>query len=80
MKILHILKNLFTEHPTTVNETYLQHFKYAFFLSLRLIFVSFVLMIHAIFPFSFKTFASKRLIRIVKKIYTRHNHEFINEK
>lgn len=42
---------LFTEHPNSVGETYLQHSVAATKLSLRLSMASLAQLVHAIFPF-----------------------------
>jgi len=51
--------NLFTDHPSKVNETYFEHMWCAckFFIKLQLL--SFAALVHAIFPFLFQTTASK---------------------
>ena len=46
--------NLFTNHPNKVNETYLEHMWCAckFFIKLQLL--SYVALVHAVFPFLFE--------------------------
>ena len=50
--------NLFTNHPNKVNETYLEHMWCAckFFIKLQLL--SYVALVHAVFPFLFEFTAS----------------------
>ena len=52
------MKNIFTEHPKSVNETYLEHMCCAMKFHYTLLKLSFVALIHAIFPFWFETTAS----------------------
>jgi len=51
-----ILK-LFTDHPNSVGESYLQHGLVAFSYSIKLFFASIVCFVHALLPFLFKTTA-----------------------
>ena len=53
--------NIFTEHPTQVNETYLQHMKKALAFSFKLLLMSCQALIHAIFPFLFVTTVSDKI-------------------
>ena len=64
------MKNPFTKHPNSVNETYLQHMWQAIKFSVRLEWLAFCVFIHAIFPFLFVTTASdgiKKLNDCMKK-------------
>lgn len=45
-----IWRRLFTEHPASVNETYLQHFASAMSFGLRMVWGGLVCMVHALFP------------------------------
>ncbi len=65
------MKNIFTEHPRAVGETYLQHFWFAFSTGLQLLLWGGVAILHALFPFMFKTFVSDRVKRLYKKIHFR---------
>ena len=58
------LQNLFTKHPHSVGETYLQHMFNAISFSFRLEGLSFVAFVHSIFPFLFE----KRTGDSVKKL------------
>jgi len=51
IKPIHRIKLLFTAHPKSIGETYLQHGAEAGKISLFLLFSSFTMIIHAIFPF-----------------------------
>ena len=52
------MKNLFTDHPSKVNETYFEHMKCAFTFFYTLLGLSLVALVHAVFPFLFKFTAS----------------------
>jgi len=52
-----ILK-LFTDHPNSVGESYLQHGLVAFSYSIKLFFASIFCFVHTLLPFLFKTTAS----------------------
>ncbi len=58
---------LFTRHPTTVDETYLEHMAFAGGFSLRLFTAAFAALVHAFLPFLFETTGS----RIVGELYER---------
>ncbi|ODN41365.1 DUF6356 family protein [Piscirickettsia litoralis] len=47
------MRNIFTQHPHDVNETYFQHFCFAASRGLKSICCGFGLIIHAVFPFLF---------------------------
>ena len=52
------MKNIFTEHPEEVGETYLEHMFNALRYSLTFLFLFVVAFIHAILPFLFTRTAS----------------------
>ena len=52
------MKNPFTDHPSKVNETYLEHMKCAFKFFYTLFGLSFAALVHAAFPFLFEFTAS----------------------
>ena len=66
-KIIHC----FLEHPKEVNETYWTHFCFAAKCSFILIKISSALFIHALFPFLFTTYASKKIDVFVEKLLKR---------
>ena len=53
------MRNLFTKHPKSVNETYFEHMKCAMKFHCTLLKLSFAALIHAIFPFWFEYTTSK---------------------
>ena len=52
------MKNPFTKHPKSVNETYLEHMMCALKFAFKLECLAFCAFIHAVFPFLCKTTAS----------------------
>jgi|10_taG_2_1085330.scaffolds.fasta_scaffold12375_5 hypothetical protein len=51
IKPIRRIKSLFTDHPKSIGETYIQHGVEATKVSLFLLISSFTIIIHAIFPF-----------------------------
>ena len=51
--------NPFTDHPSKVNETYLEHMKCAFKFFYTLFGLSFAALVHSVFPFWFEYTASR---------------------
>ena len=46
------MQNPFTQHPReNANESWWEHFQFAFSVSFRLIFTAFIFILHGIFPF-----------------------------
>lgn len=45
------IRKCFTEHPKSVNETYFQHLVTCLKIIFRLLFSSFILLLHGLFPF-----------------------------
>ena len=65
------MKNIFTDHPQSVGESYLEQFIFALSTGVKLILWGLIAIIHAILPFTFKTFVSQRIIRLHDKIKSR---------
>ncbi len=61
------LTELFTDHPASVNETYLGHMAFAAWFASRLLLAAMAALVHAVLPFLFETTAS----RIVRELYER---------
>ncbi len=59
------MKNIFTEHPNSLGETYLQHMKFALVLGFNMIMGSLTLLIHGIFPFLFIKTGSNFLLKTI---------------
>lgn len=58
------MKNIFTKHPHSINETYFQHFKFAFAFGANLLLGGLTCIIHAIFPFLFQKTGSNILFKM----------------
>ncbi len=63
---------LFTDHPATVNETFLQHMKFALGFSFWLGAASMAALVHAFIPALCETTASRILKRHHARIMARH--------
>lgn len=66
------MKNIFTEHPKKVGETYFQHFLFALGTGFKLILWGAIAILHAIFPFLFKTYVSSKITKLYEKINKRN--------
>lgn len=55
------MKNIFTEHPRAINESYWQHAMYAGCMGLILFYLAIISWIHAICPFLFPFTVSRHL-------------------
>lgn len=60
------MKNIFTEHPHSIGETYLVHFKHALCMGSLMVLGGFGCLIHAIFPFIFPNTAKKFNLKVTK--------------
>jgi len=58
------MKNIFTEHPNSVNETYFQHFIFAFMFGINMLLGGIFCIIHAVFPFLFQKTGSHFLLKM----------------
>lgn len=65
------MKNLFTEHPETVGETYFQHLKFAGLFGFKMAIGGCACMIHAVFPFIFANTGSNFLFKLMKSFIER---------
>lgn len=65
------ITRLFTEHPASVDETYLQHMAFAGKFSITLFAAAFAALIHAILPFFFDKTASTIVARLYAKTHKR---------
>ena len=50
-----MIKRAFTDHPASVGETYFQHMGMALSFGARMVCAGFACLLHAFFPFLFKT-------------------------
>ncbi len=63
---------LFLDHPATVNETYLQHMRFAFGFAFWLAAAALAALVHAVIPALCETTASRILKRLHARIESRH--------
>lgn len=73
------IKKLFTEHPHSLGESYLEHLICAAGYGLRMIFAGFAAIIHSIFPFLFETTASDLAKEITGNVDSRKDEAVIQE-
>lgn len=67
------LKAKFTEHPTTVDETYGEHFVTASGFSLSMLKAAFCCGVHAILPFAFEKTGSECITELYDRMVTNRN-------
>ncbi len=67
------LKAKFTEHPTTVGETYGEHFVTASGFSLSMLKAAFCCGVHAILPFAFEKTGSECITELYDRMVTNRN-------
>ena len=75
MKFKQTLPNIqkfFTAHPKAVGETYLQHGRFAFKVAFQLLWVSFNLMLHGIFPEINKHYAKDKIVKLADTLLKRN--------
>ena len=66
------LTGLFTDHPAKVNETYLQHFRFALSFAGWLFLAGAAALVHAVVPALCETTASRILNRLHGRLNNRH--------
>jgi len=69
-----MLKRLFLAHPSQCGESYSQHGRFAFGVSMTLFGAAFAALAHAIVPATFKTTASRTVIRLYPIMAGRSAH------
>lgn len=65
------IKEIFLDHPHSMNETYWQHFCFALGAALYLFKAIMAIVIHAFIPCLFKTYASSHVIAFADKFIKR---------
>ena len=66
------LAALFLDHPAKVDETYLEHMRFAFSFSFWLATAALAALVHAVIPALCETTASRILKRLMARIESRH--------
>jgi hypothetical protein len=64
------MKNVFTDHPRCMGETYFQHMKCSFIFGGSMVWAGFACLLHGIFPFVFKNTGSNFLFKMT--------HDFVD--
>ena len=64
------MKKLFTDHPASVGENYLEHLVAAMSFSLELLIAALVCLVHALLPFLFVKTGSQRITGLYQKMVT----------
>ena len=67
------MNNIFTKHPHSIGETYLEHMNKAIDTAIKIQLVTFILLTHAVFPFIFEHTASDKLYKITKSLQQRRD-------
>lgn len=67
------IKKIFTQHPNSIGESYLEHFQFASICGIKLAFAGIACFIHSIFPFMFTNTASNTIQKIREEITSRKN-------
>ena len=65
------MKNIFTDHPRSLNETYSQHFCIAFKVGSFMVLGGLACILHAFLPFLFKKTGSNVLINLLQSFIER---------
>ena len=69
------MNNIFTKHPHSIGETYLEHMKKALNTAIKVQLVVFIILTHAIFPFLFEHLGSDEIEKINDELQHRRNNE-----
>ena len=67
------IKQLFTEHPSSLNETYIQHMGQAMCISYRAFKISMTAFVHALFPFMFVRTTGDNITDLHELVQTRRS-------
>jgi len=67
------LRRLFTEHPASVGETYLQHLCAATGFATRMMFGGIACFLHALFPFAFRRTGSECIEQLHDRMVLNRN-------
>lgn len=65
------MKNIFTEHPYSIGENYFQHLRFAMKLGFGMIIGGVACVLHAVFPFVFKSAGSDCLLKLTSDFIRR---------
>ena len=68
-----MLKQLFTEHPASVDETYGEHFLVAGSFAFTLLLATLACAVHAVLPFCFEKTGSRLITQLHDRMVTNRN-------
>ena len=74
------MKNIFTKHPNSLNETYFQHMKVALKMSISMFYAALACFIHAFLPFTFINTAGGKIYKLVKCLKENGRWESLGKK
>lgn len=74
------MKNIFTEHPNSINETYFEHLKAALGFAYDLLTGGIACLIHAFLPFLFVHTAGRKVHKIVSFMKKTGRWQLLDEK
>ena len=67
------MRNIFTNHPKAVGETYFQHFFTSFRFGIKLLLIAARAFVHAIFPWCFEHSTSEKISKLNDVLQARKN-------
>lgn len=65
------MKNIFTNHPNSIGETYFQHFLKSMSFGIKLIFIGFRAFIHAVLPWCYEYSVSDYVYKLNQTLQNR---------
>ncbi len=68
------MHTLFTAHPASVHETYLQHARFAGGVGMQMILGGLACCLHGVFPFLFTTTGSRTILALAARLGSGHRH------
>ncbi|MEM9578345.1 MAG: DUF6356 family protein [Pseudomonadota bacterium] len=69
-----MIHRLFLAHPETVNETFLEHFRFALVFAGSLFAAACAAIVHAVIPCLFEKTASRIVLRLADRLQNRTRH------
>ncbi|VVE70302.1 capsule biosynthesis protein [Pandoraea captiosa] len=66
---------IFTQHPASVGENYLQHLGSALSFALPLLVACLACLVHAVLPFAFEKTGSKIIVRLHERMVTNRHRQ-----
>ncbi len=67
-----LLNRLFVQHPQTVDETYLEHMRFAGWFASKLLIAGLAALVHAIVPALFEKTAGNIIVQLHDRVKNRH--------